>query len=303
MNLLICGDLHISEKRPENRIDDYFFTQSNKIRWILEFAKTNNATILLPGDMFDNYKQSNFILEYYITLFKMMKVPIYTIWGQHDQKYHSTDLQDTPLAVLAAAKALAIADYGNAYYLKECSVYGSSFGEDIPKIKKDSFVDFNILLTHRMIIHSDKIWNAQEEFDYAENLLRKHDFDLIVSGDNHHFFIAKQKDKLLVNCGSLMRATTAQLDHIPKVVLFDTVTRKYKEYEIPIKLISEVFNLEKITIKKEKEEKFEAFINGLNESKGMDLSFQDNLDNYLKENEIDNDVVMILKEAMHNENG
>lgn len=294
MKLLICGDLHIRSTPPENRIDNYFESQKNKIHWILNLAKENNATVLLPGDVFDNYRQPNYILEYYIFLFKLIKMPIITVAGQHDLKYHSINKEDTALAVLDASDALLLIN--NEIVGEGLDIYGASFGEKIPKIENPK--EFNILLTHRMIIHSDKIWNAQEDFDYAENLLRKHPFDLIVSGDNHHFFIANQGNRYLINCGSLMRSTIAQLNHIPKVVLFDIDTRTYEIYNIPIEPISEVFNLNKIKEKKEKIERFDAFVKGLNESKNMTFSFQDCLNDYIKENEISEEIQQIIMEAM-----
>ena len=294
MKFLICGDLHITNKTPENRIDNYFETQFNKIKWIITLANTLNSFLIFPGDVFDSYKQSNFVLQTYISLFATAKYPIFAIFGQHDMKYHSIEKEDTPLAVLEAANVLTIVKKETE---EDIIIYGVSFEEEITSIEKQS--KFTLLLTHQMIIHNDKIWNDQVGYIYAENLLRKHKFDLIVSGDNHHFFIAEQGNKLLVNCGSLMRSTTAQLNHIPKVVLFDTETRKYKEYEVPVKPISEVFNLEKITIKKEKEEKFDVFIKGLNESKSMNFSFQDSLDDYIKENKIGKEIEEIIMEAVN----
>src|SRR3972149_2812265 len=295
MKYLIAGDLHITSKNPENRTDNYFETQIQKINYIVGLAVQNKATLLLPGDVFDSYKQSNLVLQTYINIFSCSEVPIFTVLGQHDMKYHSDDTDDTPLAVLEAANVLKIIPNNTPIY-DELHIYRASFGEEIPEIL--DFHMYSILLTHRMIIHNDKIWDAQKGFDYAENLLRKHEFDLIVSGDNHNYFHAQVGNKHLFNCGSLMRATTAQLEHIPKVVLFDTETSKYKEFEVPIKPISEVFNLERIKEKKKRTDKFASFISGLSNTKSMSLSFEDNLTQYLKENKVEKGVADLLKEVV-----
>ncbi len=296
MKLLIAGDLHLTDKSPENRIDDYFITQTEKVSFILETGRNNKIdALLLGGDVFDNYKQSNYVLQYYINKFLNLPFSIYTTIGQHDMKYHSSDQEDTALAVLHAA--MVICACGTSYISKEVDIYESPFGGKIPEPLDNG--KYNILLTHRMIVHNDKIWEEQSEFDYAENLLRQYPkYNLIVSGDNHHYFHAEIKGRHLFNCGSLMRSTTAQLEHKPKIVLFDTDTGKYKEIEIPIKPISEIFDLHKVEKKKEEKKDFDAFISGLSETKAMHLSFQDSLDDYLKKNKVEKSVKSIFEEVL-----
>lgn len=296
MKLLITGDLHLGKDSLGNRIDNYPETQYTKMNWIVTLANKLDATLLSPGDVFDNWKQTNFILQTYINLFSTLKhKPIATV-GQHDMKYHSIDMEDLAITVLQAADVLTVLSLDKKYEEGIYSVYGSAFGEEIPVPTRED--DFNILLIHRMIVHNDKIWDAQKDFSYAENLLRKYSFDLIVSGDNHLYFHAEVGKKHLFNCGSLMRLTTAQLDHIPKVVLFDTKTREWKEYEIPTLPISQVFNLDKIKEKKEKKANFDVFINGLSEVKTMSLSFTDNLTAYLEENKVEQGIVNLLEEVV-----
>ncbi len=293
MKVLITGDWHLTDKTPENRTDDYFKTQAEKIKFILKMAEKEKVeAILQPGDVFDNFRQSNFVLQYYINLFQNLPFYIYSTRGQHDMKYHSIDQDDTALSVLQAAFVVKICF---TEYLSGIAIYESPFEQGIPEPKGE----YNILLTHRMIVHNDKIWEKQSEFDYAENLLRANpNYNLIVSGDNHHYFHAEVKGRHLFNCGSLMRASTAQLEHKPKIVIFDIDTKKYKEIEIPVKPISEVFDLHKVEKKKEEKIDFEAFIFGLSQTKSMYLSFQDALDEYLKENKIEESVQNIFEEVL-----
>ena len=297
MKFLIAGDLHLGKDTIGNRIDNYTETQYNKMKWIVDLANSLDATLLLPGDVFDHYKQTNYILQIYINLFATLVNKPFTTYGQHDQKYHSVDMEDLAITVLEAADVLTILSLNKKHTEGICSIYGSGFGEEIPTPTRED--DFNILLTHRMIVHSNKIWDAQKDFTFAENLIRKHSFHLIVSGDNHLYFHAEVGKKNLFNCGSLMRQTTAQLNHIPKVVFFDTGTREFKEYEIPVLPISKVFNLTKIKEKKEKKENFDAYINGLSEAKAMDFCFEDNLTAYIKEFEVEKGVLGLLEEVFN----
>jgi DNA repair exonuclease SbcCD nuclease subunit len=301
MKIIAAGDLHIRERRPENRIDsDYVLTQFDKIRWVLEFARKNDAILLLPGDIFDSPTQSNLMLQICIRMFfDYSQVSVGAVYGQHDMRYHSSNYENTALAVLAAAKVLFDMETPQWFENTTVIVYGCSFGQEIPKITTKGF---NILLIHKMIIDSDKLWAGQEDFEYAQNFLRKNKFDLIISGDNHQCFDAHVDGKHLFNCGSLMRNTTAQLNHIPRVVLFDTNTKKYEIVPIPVKPISEVFDLSKIEEKKKKEEQFEAFVKGLTESKDISLNFQDRLLSYIKENEISDEIKNIIMEAANGKN-
>ncbi len=307
MKIVAAGDLHIKERRPENRIDsDYVLAQFDKIAWILDYALKQEAILLLPGDVFDSPTQSNFMLQTFIHLFFESHVSIGVIAGQHDMRYHNQDLGNIALVVLDAAKAVHLIQTPQNF--KDVTVYGCSFGQGIPKITTKGF---NVLLIHKMIIDSDKVWIGQEDFEYAQNFLRKNDFDLIISGDNHYFFIAKIDKKCLINCGSLTRMTTAQLDHIPRIVLFDTDTKGYEIIDIPVKPISEVFDLSKIEEKEERKKKFDAFIKELKElpqfqliggSKDRNITFQDRLLAYIKQNEISDDIKDIIMEAANGKN-
>jgi DNA repair exonuclease SbcCD nuclease subunit len=297
MKIIGCPDAHIRERRPENRIDsDYVLTQFDKLRWIFDFARKEEAMVWWPGDVFDSPTQSNIILQLCIRLFYNS----FGILGQHDMRYHNPNPENTALAVLDAAKAIQIIENNKPITVEnEVTVYGCSFGEKIPEITTKNF---NVLLIHKMIVGSDKIWEGQEDFEYAQNFLRKNKFDLVISGDNHQFFHTQVGNKHLFNCGSLMRMTTAQLDHIPRIVLFDTDTREFEIIDIPVRPISEVFDLSEIEEKKKKEEQFDAFVKGLTESKDISLNFQDRLFSYIKENEIPNTIKDLIMEAANGKN-
>src|SRR3990172_1120331 len=91
MKYLLCGDWHISDKKPENRIDDYWSTVKNKIEFILKTAQDEKVEkILQPGDFTDSpaMQWSSFIE---ITdLFNQYKtIPIFTVAGQHDLRYRT----------------------------------------------------------------------------------------------------------------------------------------------------------------------------------------------------------------------
>ena len=297
MKILGCPDLHLTEKRPQNRMDDYEAAVINKLTFILTTAKENGcALILQPGDFFDQPNPTyRFFTQVVFTLngYMSSNAMLCTIFGQHDLKFRTKE--NTALnALFYAYEGLKLVNY-MPHLEDNIAVVGCSWEEEIPEPIPGKF---NILLIHRMIV-DDKLWADQEHFEYANGFLREHKFDLIVSGDNHKPFIAHSRGRYLFNCGSMMRSTIAQVDHEPRIIIFDTENPKdYQEILIPIEPSESVFKMEKVEMEKERNTNLEAFVSGLSEHKDMGLNFGGNLQAYVIENKLDNEIYELLKRGM-----
>ena len=305
MKILAVGDLHIRQQRPKSRTDDYFKTQYGKIEWILRYYKEHNCNLLLiPGDLFDSPFTPYSVFQQYLKLFKTWNPKAIAIWGQHDLRYRVSK-DNTPMKAFNAAGVITVPEENyvmtpnngiNIKWLDQnVHVYGGSFGE--PIFEPISLDKFNILLVHKMIVNETPLWEAQEEYTKASSLLKQYNYDLIVSGDNHTFFISEYKGKTLINCGSLMRSTIAQKDHIPKIVVYDTDTRKYEIISVPIQPIEEVMNLEAVETEKQTDEKLAAFVRGLSDYRETGLDFMRNLDKRIKEDNITEDIRNLILEC------
>ena len=295
MKALNTGDLHLTNRCPINRIDNYEEEVLRKFHWILTTAYSNNCkTILQPGDFSD---APNLSYDFFIKICSLINhsnITIVTVPGQHDFRYRNAN--NTFLRALEEACPSLIVLWKPQYIeIEGVHIYGSGWGEQIPEIQ--DLTKYNILITHRMVV-DEKLWDNQENFNYANVLLRSNKFDLIVSGDNHKSFIVKMNSKFLVNLGSMMRNTISQIEHKPKIVILDTDSKHITEMEIPIKPAEEVFQMQRIEIEKERNERLEAFVSGLSKHKEMDLSFNDNLSNYLCQNSIEKEVVSIIQECL-----
>lgn len=95
-----------------------------------------------------------------------------------------------------------------------------------------------------------------------------------------------------------MRNKIDMVDFHPSIVLFDTKTRVAETIEISVDPPEEVFKMEKVEIEKERNEKLDAFISGLDQPKEIALSFEDNLIAYIKQNNIDKDVAQIALSSL-----
>ena len=277
MRLLITGDWHTTNKAPENRIDDFVSSLFKKIKFIAKIYKDKKCDFVLqPGDFFD----SPFIpYSFFASVFELLSesgLQIAAIYGQHDLRYRTKE--NTPLTALwATSDFLQVIPATGLIYNNEVAVYGASFGEEVPNFFDEGH--FNVLLVHQMIV-DEKLWASQEGHTLSGHFLKKHKkkFDLIVSGDNHQFFIESGK---LFNMGSLMRSRIDQVDHEPSVVVFDTDTLKWERILIPVE--KNVFDFSKVTSEKERDAKIEAFVEGLSETKVLGFDFEANLRSRLRE--------------------
>ena len=291
MKILIAGDLHLTDHKPENRVDDYENTCLHKLQFILNYSIKNNVEmIVFPGDIFDQPSPSYSFFTKVVNIIKNINIQIFVVAGQHDLKFRN--IQNTALSALQASIKNFSINFNENF--SDIFIHSSSFGEAITAPLNNKY---NVLIIHKMII-KEKLWEKQTDYVEGNSFLKNNKFDLIISGDNHKFFIENVEDRFLFNCGSMLRSNTTQLEHIPKIVVFDTQKLKYEIINIPIEEAEKVFAVDKILRDKEKNEKLDSFISGLSKQKTMELNFESNLNEYTKINLIDEDIKKIIKECM-----
>jgi len=296
MRLLCTGDWHITNKTPKNRIDNYPQTILTKLKYILDYAAENKIFyILQPGDFFDSVKVPHSTVASIAKLLAQYEdTHLIACFGQHDLQFHNAENPNTPLNVLLKAGLVFTAPLmlpiGHRHY-----VHFAGWGNDIPEPTEDGY---NILLTHRMVIHENKLWEAQTGYEESHTLLKSTKFDLITCGDNHTGFVHTHDDRILTNCGSLMRSSTSQSSHTPFFVVVNTDTNLYHVEYIPVEDINDVMDFSQ----KEKEEQVNQnltkFISNLTSTKRPELNYKKNLYNLINSNSIDKGIVDIIDEVM-----
>ena len=290
MKFLCIGDLQLRFARPRSRIDiDYALAQFKKVEWLLDTATEDGCDYLLqPGDFFDSCHPSFDTLRKYIDLFKRYDVKILCVRGQHDLRYHSTNIDNIPLSVLQSAEVLEVVGRDGLCVRSRgirssrapaVYIYGCSWGEDLFDVNSaDDTV--NILLIHKMVISSNKLqWPGQTDFLSAPSLLEDTKYDLVVSGDNHKSFIFKGDSKrYVINCGSLMRANIDQADHKPVSYVYDSDTRVVERKRIAnIAPVEAIFDLNHVKAESEKKKDLNLFIKSISKSKSGGVDFLKNL--------------------------
>ena len=306
MKILLTGDLHITNKKPKNRTDNYFPTVLHKFKQIVDIAIEEQCSVIIqPGDLFDSFKENHLVVQEIMYLMQKFTVnhngTILAVPGQHDQTYHNDDLAGTPLQTLHAAKVLTIAGKEPINITNDVAIYGAGWNQEIPEILDTTKI--NILVTHRMIINDEKLWKEQQEFEWSNHLLLKTKFDLICSGDNHQQFTVSKNKRHLVNLGSMMRSNIPQLNHHPAVAVYDTDTREIDIIDLEVRPFEEVMCVEKAEKEKERNLKLESFVHSLKgtevrEGHTTKLNFVDAINTYIEENEIPESVSNIIHECL-----
>lgn len=293
--MILAADFHLRKNPPRSRIDDYFAAQERKLRFILKLAR-ESPPLTISGDLFDQARPGPFLERWIIELLKEYDVRLIVVPGQHDMPGHSLEqLPDSGLGVLAAAEVITILKsnienfYEPPYYDGNGAfrIWGCPYGQEPVQPRPDQRSDLNILLWHHMVIDSP-LWPGQVA-DYGHGILRKYpQFDIIVTGDNHKTFVMSLssaldgKDRLLINPGSMMRQTAAQVSHRPCV--FKWESGKLEQIFLPIE--QDVLDLTDLEQAKEKDGRISAFVESLDKQYEIGLGYTKNIEYFLNKNQI-----------------
>ena len=301
MKILACGDQHWTTRKPKNRIDDYYNTILGKLKQEIIIAHDHGCCyMVLPGDLFDNFKENHLITQDIIKLLKTYNGMVLCVAGQHDQQFHNPDLRGTALGTLIAADSVTLLnDIPFIDKVNRIAFYGSSWKYDIPEIITPDLT--NVLVIHKMIVN-EKLWAEQEGHTWANHILIKNKFDFIISGDNHNQFTASMGKKHLINMGSMMRSTIAQIDHHPAVAVCDIDKNTFEIVKLDIAPAYEIMCVEKAEKEKEKKLQLDAFIKTLSgvstDGHTVSLNFVESLHKYYEDNNVDPEVSSIIQSAI-----
>jgi DNA repair exonuclease SbcCD nuclease subunit len=275
---ILTADWHLRESSPICRSDDFWETQWRKVDFIKELAIThNNCPVIHAGDLFNYWKPSPMLLSETI---KHLPKLFWTVYGNHDLPQHNLNLiHKSGVHVLDTA--------GKIEVLRGCH-WGQS-----PKDLGDFFLfDNSFLVWHEMVYQSENPYGL-EKASLARKLLRKYpDFDIILTGDNHTPFVERHERRVLVNPGSIFRMTAAQIDHKPRVYLYFSKTNEVEPVFLPIN--KDVINRNHLLLQEQRENRINVFISALKMDWQAELSFQDNVINYCKKNNIRTSVKSLI---------
>ena len=287
---LLCADLHIRGDRPLCRTDDYMGAQERKLIFILDLANKLSIPILVGGDVGHRPYWGDKLLNWMLDKLKIggRWKQIYAVAGQHDLPNHRLDKwEEGGLGVLSK-------QYGKGFKVMNDLVYPEfvddvrlwcfPYGTEMFDSKKTYPEKRQIALAHQMVIKSqqNKIWHDQRAVGAVALLKKFPHYDLIVTGDNHQSFALQYEGRWLVNPGSMMRSTSAQVAHKPSVFVWYAETNRLQRHFLPIE--QGVIDTSHIVQVKERDERIETLMKKLNASYNVDFDFEENMKRHFNSN-------------------
>ncbi|KKK99110.1 hypothetical protein LCGC14_2636050 [marine sediment metagenome] len=318
MKFILLSDLHLSWENSMARMDDLQKVQFEKLRFVLDWSKENgDVPILQAGDFFDS-PRGYYILSKVVSVLNgyetFDKDLIHCVYGQHDTYLYSDATRNsTNLGILNEVDLVHVLGVSFFGENNNVIVMGKSYGQEDNKSEwsyiesPDVKVETKILVIHAPITNAP-LWKGHD-ITHADKFLEEHkEFDLILCGDIHKSFIIERKGRFIVNCGPMLRreATEYNFVHAPHFILYDTEEKSVQQIVIPHEPAEKVLSRDHIEQKEQTEVMLEDFIKMVKETTpGLEaknsVSFTDSLWAFIKENEIEQEVVDILSKVMKKE--
>jgi DNA repair exonuclease SbcCD nuclease subunit len=327
-DLILCSDMHLREDTPVCYTGDYQEEQWECLYFISDLQKKYDCPVVHGGDLFNKYNTSPWLLS---MTARYLPKKFFTIAGQHDLKAHSFELIDkSGINTLAVTEQLILLPRVHFGYTPDDFHYQQDAGienwvlpnkerkldltgwQEISKIDKISvskdirkpFPDASNPIKHRKILVWHKLAYQTIPFPgatggNAKELLKKYPYDLILTGDNHQSFVEEYQGRLLVNPGSMMRMTAAQIDHRPRVYLWYAEENKVVPIFLPIK--EGVITREHLDVVEQRDNRITAFISQLSSDWKSQMSFEDNLIVFQSKNNVSKEVMDIIYKSLADE--
>ena len=298
--MILSSDWHTRPSSPRARIDDFLLAQDTKMNFICQEA-VKSPPLIIAGDLCHTPRSGPWVEQYLIRLFHHYDLQVIITLGQHDLPGHSLfQIDHSSVGVLEAAIVVQILTKESApIIVNDWAIWGCAYGEEPDRSMVDVTKN-NLLIWHKMVIRDVPLWPGQIA-DKSSAILRQYsNYQIICSGDNHQSFAIAEVDQIshpdikpitmprrwLINPGSLMRMTAAQVDHKPHIYKWEDRTLT----PIPIPIEPDVLDLSELEAARDKDGRIQAFVERLSTEWETGLSFEKNIENYFQKNETSKEV-------------
>lgn len=292
MKILHTADWHLRADTPRCRLDsDWIETQRRAINEIVKIANSNDAILSIGGDIFHTPTVPARIVNMFLDEIENLSRPACIMAGNHDLPYHSWEnVADSSFGTLWAIATGRPSVLRSHSFLGDFIHFGSTLGKSIPGLAyvRDS-IDTDLLFLHELVFKSAKDLPPTDKAKTAPELLAEHPgYNFILLGDNHHSWQYKAviTGCQVLNPGCLTRQDASFIDYKPGAWLIDTETLEAKWIPLQADLMSgSVVTDSYLKTQAERETRIAAFVESVQSSGKVSLSFEDNLLQFLKYNE------------------
>lgn len=294
-------DIHLANRPPANRQDDYNATIFGKLRWVAQECKRRKIRyLIIGGDLAHSYKPEDELIYRFVALMQKYELEVYYIYGNHDIQGGNTKyVNRTNFGLLSQHKWFHLLD-NNPVQLKGVVLAGYDYNakkecEEHWEFPKSEHKGIRILVVHAMIVAEKSILcDGMYKQINVESITTN--ADILLCG-HYHLGFAKpvrlemlNREALVVNPGSIARidANQSQKTHGPRVAVITVSGGKYRVelVVIPHKPTEEVFDCTELESRKETKEDKNNFVLAMQDlmaGKVMGGCFADQLHSTLKD--------------------
>lgn len=309
MKFLYCTDIHLKNKNPVNRLDNYYISVLEKIKEIVQIAKDQKCGIIIcGGDLFDSPNVGNTTVDDFMDIVEESGIPWDIVPGNHDMNSHNWEQSKGSALAHMFRRSINICELTElaawsegedgiqkGYYIEGYKYY-HTIEEDFIKdgLLTDSKVDFKIAVPHVFI--SIKPFFKEVSHVCAKDL--KTNYDLVLCSHFHMNFDETINGTRFLNTNSIGR-TTISAQHMPEVAIIDTQTKDVEIIKLKVaKTVDEIFDLSKYEELKGKKKDIKEFLDSLKgvNFQGMNLGQQ--ITKIGKENGVEDEVINYLLNKM-----
>ena len=269
-------DIHLADKNPASRIDNYMESILNKIEQARDICIERDIDVALcGGDIFHiktPTKNSHYLVSRTIDILKSFPCPVYSIYGNHDLRQDNiTTLPKQPFYTLVKSGGLTylhdeMFDNGNVriFGMDYCSFPTE---EEFNRDNKGEKVQ--ICVAH--VNASSKFSDLFGEKVYRYQDLQHTSPDIFVFGHYHpDQGIEVHNEKHFINVGSLSRGSLKkdELDRIPNIgyiEIADDYSITCEKIPLNVLMADKIFDLEMKNKEEKEQEEIEKFITEMKE--------------------------------------
>ena len=236
--IVASADWHLAKRTPISRIDKLYFQHGlSKVVQLVSIANEYDAPLLVGGDIYDSIDATPYMINSLTSALRACENGVYAVAGQHDQDHRLLN-KNCPYISLIEANVIQ-----HMNHRPQNNIFGLSYGET----KLPSPASSNaILIAHKTVTKKKPPFFLKDAISSEAMLSLYSKFKIIITGDYHVPFISRMHNRLLVNCGSLMRKSKEQMNYVPSAFVINCKTLEVDRKFLSVLPKEEVFNMTSI---------------------------------------------------------
>lgn len=279
MRVLLTADWHLRGDAPACRVepDEWLEDQRKSVEQLYPIVEQEHCDeVWVLGDIFHRSRTATEATNQALALLGGFgKTPVRVLVGNHDELHHQ--YENLSKSTIGAIFSLAnVTELKNDYWFDlvdhenvKTELQAYPFGT-VP----DKIPDCDIWCVHELVfpdkesLPCDKQGNPITNIGTtAEELTKRSNAQLIITGDYHHGYVKHFKDVTVVTCGCLNIQASDMDDYKPRCYILDTVDFSIKE--VPLKTFGKVHP----DPKRESRQELETYLEGLQDFEVPHLDF------------------------------